>query len=68
MTLHERKTDHLPLTHEETKAAVKEAHKEWLDEKWNEASGYLAKAFLAALLLVVVKLMLAVNGYKLIGR
>lgn len=65
---HERKDDHLPLTREETKAVLKEAHKEWLDEKFNDINSYIAKAFFAALFLVVVKVMLSVYGYKLLAK
>ena len=62
---HERKDDAPPLTQDEIKDAVKEAHKEWLDEKFNDINGYISKAFFAALFLVIVKIMLVMNGYKL---
>ena len=65
---HERKDDHLPLTREETKAVLKEAHKEWLDEKFNDLNSYIAKAFFAAAFIVVIKIMLAYSGYKLLGK
>lgn len=57
-----------PLTREETKAVLKEAHKEWLDEKFNDLNSYISKAFFAALFLVVIKIMLAYSGYRLLGK
>jgi hypothetical protein len=53
----------LVVTHEEDKAALKAALKEWLDEKFSQFGKWSAGAIAAAALGVLAWLMLTANGW-----
>lgn len=52
-----------PLTREETIDAVKQAHKEWMDEKFAQLGKWSARTILAAAIVALTYFILSVNGW-----
>lgn len=57
---HERRDD---LSAEEMKAAMKDALREWLDDKFSELGKWSLRAMLAAVLAALTFFILSMNGY-----
>jgi hypothetical protein len=53
----------MPLNKDETKAAFKEAMKEWMDDKFREFGKWSFFTFMAALFSALVYFMLQFNGW-----
>lgn len=52
------------MTQEEIKLAVKEAHKEWLNEQFQAVGVWTFRTFLALLFTALIYFMLTANGWQ----